>query len=79
MTFVFYFRIQMLPYITALKIFNQGSPSWCIPRKNTEGSKRIDRIRKGEKTETPKDIMDRLERKTEGRSKARRSQAISLA
>lgn len=69
----------MLPYLVALKVFNAGSPSWCIPRKGTEGAKRIERIRKGEKVETPKEIMDRLERKTQGRSKPKTSQTISLA
>ena len=68
----------MLPYLVALKVFNQGSPSWCIPRKGTAGAQRIDRIRRGEKVETAKDIMDRLERKTTGRSKPRRAMKISL-
>jgi organic radical activating enzyme len=37
------------------------------------------RIRKGVEVETPKQIMDRLERKTEGRSKKeKRTMAISL-
>lgn len=68
----------MLTYITALKVFNQGSPSWCVPRKGTEGAKRVERIRKGEKMESPKEIMDRLERKTVGRSKPKRAMKISL-
>jgi hypothetical protein len=69
----------MLPYIVALRVFNAGSPSWCIPRKGTVGHARIERIRKGEKTETAKEIMDRLERKTVGKSKkVRTSQKISL-
>jgi hypothetical protein len=68
----------MLPYLVALKVFNQGSPSWCIPRKGTAGAQRIERIRKGEKLETPKEIMDRLERKTVGRSKPRKAMKISL-
>jgi hypothetical protein len=68
----------MLTYITALKIFNQGSPSWCVPRKDTPGAKRIERIRKGEKMETPKEIMDRLERKTMGKSKSKKVMKISL-
>jgi hypothetical protein len=68
----------MLPYLVALKVFNAGSPSWCVPRKGTEGAKRIERIRKGEKEETPKEIMDRLERKTKGRSKPKTIQRISL-
>jgi hypothetical protein len=68
----------MLTYLAALKVFNAGSPSWCIPRKGTPGANRIERIRKGEKVESPKEIMDRLERKTQGKSK-KTSQTISLA
>lgn len=69
----------MLTWIVALKVFNAGSPSWCIPRKGTVGHKAVERIRKGEKVETPKEIMDRLERKTEGKSKkVKKSQTISL-
>jgi hypothetical protein len=69
----------MLPYLVALKVFNAGSPSWCIPRKGSAGSKTVERIRKGEKMEMPKEIMDRLERKTEGRSKPRKVMKISLS
>lgn len=58
-----------MPYFDALKRWNAGSPSWCIPRKGTPGYESIMRIRKGEPTETPKQIMDRLERKTVGKSK----------
>lgn len=56
-------------WIDALRRYNAGMPSWCIPRKNTPGYESIMKIRKGEPTETPKQIMDRLERKTAGKSK----------
>lgn len=69
----------MLTWIVALKVFNAGSPSWCIPRKGSPGHKTVERIRNGEKIETPKEIMDRLERKTVGKSKkVRKTQTISL-
>jgi hypothetical protein len=58
-----------VPYFEALKRWNAGSPSWCIPRKGTPGYNAVMRIRKGEKMETAKDIIDRLERKTVGKSK----------
>lgn len=56
-------------WIDALRRWNAGMPSWCIPRKGTPGYDNVMRIRKGEKTETPKEIMDRLERKTVGKPK----------
>lgn len=59
----------MLPWIVALRVFNAGSPSWCIPRKGTVGHSTVERIRKGEKVKSPKEIIDELERKTTGKSK----------
>ena len=56
-------------WIDALRRYNAGMPSWCIPRKGTPGYESIMKIRKGEPIETPKQIMDRLERKTAGKSK----------
>lgn len=68
-----------MSYLNALKLWNLGMPSWCVPRKGTEGYKSVMRIRKGEPVDTPKEIIDRLERKTKGRSKKeRRSAKISL-
>lgn len=69
----------MLPWITALRVFNKGSPSWCIPRKGTVGYDTVNRIRQGQEVKTPKQIMDELERKTVGKPKTeRRSATISL-
>jgi len=54
-------------------------PSWCIPRKGTPGYESVMRIRKGDEIETPKQIMDRLERKTTGKSKKeKRTMTVSL-
>ena len=58
-----------LSWVEALRVYNRGMPSWCIPRKDTPAYDVITKLRKGEKTETPKEIMDRLERKTIGRGK----------
>lgn len=69
----------MLPWITALKVFNKGSPSWCIPRKGTVGYETILKIRQGQDVKTPKQIMDELERKTVGKPKTeKRSMTVSL-
>ena len=68
-----------MSYMNALKLWNLGMPSWCVPRKGTVGHESIMRIRKGEPTKTPKEIVDELERKTTGKGKkARRSAKISL-
>jgi hypothetical protein len=58
-----------LSWIEALKVYNAGMPSWCIPRKGTTAYDTITKLRKGEKTETPKELIDKLERKTQGKPK----------
>lgn len=68
-TFFLRSRQMEVPYFEALKRWNAGSPSWCIPRKGTRGYEAVMRIRRGETIETPKEIIDRLERKTTGKSK----------
>ena len=68
----------MLTYIAALKIFNQGSPSWCIPRKGTSGAKAVERIRKGDEAKTTKQLREELEKKTKGKI-PKTSMNISLA
>lgn len=67
----------MLPYLTALKVFNAGSPSWCIPRKGTAGHEMITKIRKGEKVKTTKELREELEKKTKS-SLPKTSMKISL-
>lgn len=69
----------MLPWIVALKVYNAGSPSWCIPRKGTAGHATVDRIRKGEKAKTMKEVRDELEKKTRAKPKTeKKSMSISL-
>lgn len=58
-----------LSWIDALRMYNAGMPSWCIPRKGTTAYDTITKLRKGEKTETPKELIDKLERKTQGKPK----------
>jgi len=58
-----------LSYFEALKLWNAGSTSWCIPRRDTVGAVAIMKLRRGEKTDTPKEIIDKLERKTVGKAK----------
>ena len=66
-------------WIDALRRWNAGMPSWCIPRKGTPGYESVMRIRRGDEVETPKQIMDRMERKTVGKSKVeKRTMTISL-
>jgi len=61
--------MSQVSWIDALRQYNAGMPSWCIPRKGTPGYEMIGRMRRGEPTETPKELMDKLERKTAGRPK----------
>lgn len=58
----------MLPWITALRVFNAGKPEWCVPRKGTRGHETVQRIRQGEKMKTPKELLAELEKKTRGTS-----------
>lgn len=58
-----------MSWIDALRAYNAGMPSWCVPRKGTTAYDTIVKLRKGEKTETPKEIIDKLERKTQGKPK----------
>ena len=67
----------MLTYLAALKVFNAGSPSWCVPRRNTEGANMIQKIRKGEKVKTTKELREELEKKTKS-SLPKTSMKISL-
>ena len=68
-----------MSWIDAMRVYNAGMPSWCIPRKGTSAYDTVMKIRRGETTETPKQIMDRLERKTVGKGKKEKtSMTISL-
>lgn len=58
-----------MSWIEAMKIYNAGMPSWCIPRKGTRPYDTLMKIRSGETRETPQQIIDRLEHKTVGKQK----------
>lgn len=62
-----------------MRVYNAGMPSWCIPRKGTAPYETVMKLRRGEPTETPKEIIDKLERKTVGKGKKEKvSVSISL-
>lgn len=67
----------MLTWIVALKVFNAGSPSWCVPRKGTPSHATVEKIRRGEDVKTPKQLREELEKKTA--PKTRTSMKISLS
>jgi len=67
-----------LSYFDALKRYNAGMPSWCIPRKGSVGYETIVKLRKGDSAETPKQIVDRLERKTVGKGKKEKKEKKSM-
>lgn len=57
----------MLTWIVALRVFNQGNPAWCVPRKGTSGYETVQKIRKGEKTMTTQQLREELEKKTKAK------------
>lgn len=66
-------------WIDALRQYNAGMPSWCIPRKGTPGYERVMRIRQGEKPKGFKEVLEDLERKTSGKPKGeKKSMKIDL-
>jgi hypothetical protein len=68
----------MLPWITALRVFNAGKPEWCVPRKGTRGHETVQRIRQGEKMKTPKELLAELEKKTQKPKTPKTSMRIDL-
>lgn len=62
-----------------MRVYNAGMPSWCIPRRGTAPYETVMKLRRGEPTETPKEIIDKIERKTIGKGKKeKKSMSISL-
>jgi len=68
---------ETIPYMDALRRWNAGMPSWCIPRKGTAGYDSIMRIRRGEKTKTPHEIAEETKHKKKER-KPRKSMKVKL-
>lgn len=56
-------------WIDALRRYNLGGTSWCVPRKGTPAYDTVMRIRAGEKMKTPKELIADLEVKTGGKPK----------
>ena len=61
--------MPVVGWIDALRQYNAGMPSWCVPRKGTPGYDMVMRIRQGEKPKTFKELTAELERKTGGKPK----------
>jgi hypothetical protein len=47
----------MMKYFEALKIYNDGKPAWCSPRKGTEKYKKVIAIMNGKSPVSPKSPM----------------------
>jgi len=43
-----------MKYFEALKIYNDGKPAWCSPRKGTEKYKKVIAIMNGKSPKSPK-------------------------
>ena len=70
---------HQLSWVEAMKVYNAGMPSWCIPRKGTSAYETVMKLRRGEKTDTPKEIIDKIERKTVGKAKKeKKSMSIQI-
>lgn len=68
-----------LSWIEALRQYNAGMPSWCIPRRGTPAYEMIARIRQGEKPKSFKELTEELERKTGGKPKSeKKSMTVNL-
>lgn len=67
-------------WIDALRQYNAGMPSWCVPRKGTPGYESVMRIRRGEEQpKSFKEVLADLERKTSGKPKGeKKSMKIDL-
>ena len=65
--------MPVVGWIDALRQYNAGMPSWCIPRKGTPGYDLVMRIRQGEKPKTFKELTAELERKTGGKPKGEKT------
>lgn len=67
-------------WIDALRQYNAGMPSWCVPRKGTPGYESVMRIRRGEEqAKSFKEVLADLERKTSGKPKGeKKSMKIDL-
>jgi hypothetical protein len=66
-------------WIDALRRWNMGGTSWCVPKKGTVGYNTVMKIRRGDEAKTIKQLKEDLERKTGGKKKEeKKSMAISL-
>jgi hypothetical protein len=65
--------MPVVGWIDALRQYNAGMPSWCVPRKGTPGYDMVMRIRQGEKPKSFKELTAELERKTGGKPKGEKT------
>ena len=65
-----------MKYYEALKVYNQGKPTWCSPRKGTEDYKKILAIMKGKST--TKDVIKLLSPKLSPKLSSKKPSSKSL-
>ena len=70
--------MPQIGWIDALRQWNAGSPSWCIPRKGTPAYDSIMRIRKGEPEKSVRERIEELEAKSPKQKKERKTIKIRL-
>lgn len=71
--------MSKIGWIDALRRWNAGSPSWCIPRKGTPAYESIMRIRRGEPEKTVRERVQELEAKSPAQKKERKTMTINIS
>ena len=70
--------MPQIGWIDALRQWNAGSPSWCIPRKGTAAYDSIMRIRRGEPEKSVRERVQELEAKSPKQKKERKTIRVKL-
>ena len=69
----------VMPYFEAVKRWNLGGTSWCLPRKGTPGYETVMAIRRGEPAKTREEaVADVVKGKPKPKKRIRVKQNISL-
>ena len=68
----------VMPYFEAVKRWNLGGTSWCIPRKGTAGYETVMAIRRGEPKKSREEMVAEMAKKEKKPRRKGRSAKISL-
>lgn len=66
-------------WIDALRVWNAGNTSWCIPRKGTPAFEQVMKIRKGHgEAKSIKQIREELEHKTSPKKEKKEKVSVTV-